>query len=286
MNINNITPDKNNFLKILENIAKPPKSLWYIGKLPDGPIPAVAVVGTRKPSRYGQEIGYQLTFDLARQGVAIISGLALGMDAIAHTAALDAKGYTIAVMPCGLNEICPASHRELAKRILAGGGALVSEYAPGSSTFQGNFIARNRLVTGLSGGLLVIEAAAKSGTMHTARFALDQGRPVMAVPGNINSPMSEGCHNLIKTGARLITNTDDVLDEIGYNRVTTQTSLPLASTSQEQLLIDLLASGLSDGEELHAQSKLSVADFNQTLTMLEITGKVKALGANTWALRR
>lgn len=284
MKINKITPDVSKYLQIIGHIAKPPKSLYFLGNLPDNRLPTVAIVGTRRPTAYGQEVGYRLAYDLAKQGVVIVSGLALGMDTIAHKAALDAGGTTIAVMAGGLDSIHPSSNRDLAIRILQNGGALVSEYAPGTETFKGNFVARNRLVTGISDGLLVIEASAKSGTMHTANFALEQGKPVMAVPGNITNPMSEGCNNLINTGAKLIRNASEVLREIGYTVEGGQAKLPLAANASEASILQLIADGLRDGDDIQLKSGLTPAEFSQTLTMLEITGKIRPLGGNKWGL--
>ncbi|MGH7196296.1 MAG: DNA-processing protein DprA [Candidatus Saccharimonadales bacterium] len=283
--INKTTPDESEFLQITKNIANYPKRLWLLGKLPQTRIPTIAIVGTRRPSPYGKEIGYRLAYELASRGVVVVSGLALGIDAIAHQAALDAGGTTIAVLPSSVTEIYPASHRKLAQRIMESGGALLSEYEPGTTTYPANFIARNRIVSGISDGLLVVEAAAKSGTMHTAGFALEQGKPVMAVPGNITNPMSEGCNNLIKMGARPITDVSDILHELGLTEPKNQATLPIGNTAEEQAILTLIASGTRDGIELQVQSKLTPAAFSQTLTMLEVTGKIRALGGNQWTLR-
>lgn len=285
MKINKITPDSNNFLQIVTNIAKSPKSLYFLGKLPANRLPAVAIVGTRRPTVYGQEVTYRLAYDLAKQGVVVISGLALGTDAIAHKAALDAGGLTIAVLAGGLDSMHPRTNRDLAIRILQNGGALISEYAPGEVPFQGNFVARNRLVAGLSDGLLVTEASIKSGTMHTANFALEQGKPVMGVPGNITSPMSQGCNNLIKSGARVVCEANDVLDELGLVVAGAQAKLPIAANAAEQAILSLINGGVRDGDQLQIKSQLTPAYFSQTLTMLEITGKVKPLGGNHWGLK-
>lgn len=286
MKINEITPDYPEYVQIISTIAQPPKRLWYIGKLPPQRQPTVAVVGTRKITAYGRGIAHQLSYQLAKRGVIIVSGLAFGIDAVAHKAALEAGGTTIAVMPGGLDTIYPHTHRQLAKDILAGGGALISEYPPGQTPYPVNFVARNRLVSGLSDGVLIIEASAKSGTMHTANFALEQGRAVMAVPGNITSTVSEGCNNLIKTGARPVTSVQDVLEEIGLHEIGAQTKLPLGDNAEEYILLQLLAGGLQDGDELQKKSGLAPAVFGQTITMLEIGGKIRALGANQWGIKR
>ncbi len=215
-----------------------------------------------------------------------MSGLALGTDGIAHQAALDAGGTTIAVLPTSIEAIHPRAHRQLAKQIVESGGALVSEYAADDDIYKTNFIARNRIVTALSDGLLITEAAARSGTLSTANFALEQGRPVMVVPGNITSFASAGCNNLLKTGATPITQVGDVLHELGLQDIGEQTKLPLAANQQEATLLQLIAEGVREGEQLHAKSGLPAASFSQTLTMLEIEGKIRALGANQWAIRK
>lgn len=282
--INQFLLHKHYYLQITQGIANMPKSLYVIGDLPAIRKPTVVIIGTRKPSSYGQEVAYQLAYDLAKRGVVIVSGLALGVDAIAHKAALDAGGTTIAVMPCGLDNIQPRTNYNLAERIVQNGGALVSEYSVGHPIYLRNFIQRNRIVAAIADGTLVIEAAAKSGTLHTAGFALDYGRPVMAVPGAITNPMSSGTNQLIATGARLITSAVDVLNEIGAMQPAKQAQLPLASTPQEAIIIKLIATGTRSAEDLQQQSTLPPAEFAQTLTMLEISGIVRPLGNNKWAL--
>jgi DNA processing protein len=161
----------------------------------------------------------------------------------------------------------------------------MSEYAAGMPGFKYNFIARNRIVAGLADALLITEAAEKSGTLHTAKFALEQGRDVLAVPGNITSPGSTGTNNLIKTGATPVTSVDDVLYVLGLHHPHAATTQRKGSSTEEQALIDLLYSGVSDGHELLTRSQLPAPQFSQALTMLEISGKIRALGNNTWAVR-
>jgi DNA processing protein len=283
--INDFSPDDREYTQIITTIAKVPKRLWLIGRLPEQRQTTVAIVGTRRPSSYGRDVAYRLAGELASRGVVIVSGLAFGVDSIAHRAALDAGGTTIAIMPRGLDQIAPASHRNLAIDIISKGGALLSEYPPGTETHKANYIERNRLVSGLSDGLLIVEAGVKSGTMHTANFALEQGRSVMAVPGMVTSPASEGCHNLLKAGARLITRTQDVLDELGIAD-DGQQPLPLGDTSEEQVILNLLHQGIRDGEELQRRSLIPADSFACSLSMLEITGKIRVLGGNQWGLGR
>jgi len=284
--INSLHTDESAFSQIIRDIANMPKRLWYAGKLPENRPPTVAIVGTRKPTAYGREVSYQLAYDLAKRGVVIVSGLALGVDGIAHQAALDAGGVTIAVLPSALDSVHPRTHQRLANQIVLNAGALISEYDPGTPTFRWNFIERNRIVTALSDALLITEAAARSGTLSTANFALEQGKPVLVVPGNITSPMSIGCNSLLKVGATPITDVTDVIHALGLEEIGEQTQLPLAANAEEDTLLRLLASGITDGDELQQKSKLPATTFSQTMTMLEIEGKIRPLGANNWALRK
>jgi DNA processing protein len=281
-----ISPDEIKYLQIINQcLAKPIKSLWYIGKLPESPATSVAIVGTRKPTPYGQEMTYKLSYELASRGIVVVSGLALGVDGVAHKAALDAGGITIAVLPTSLANIHPKTHHELAKRIIQQGGALITEYSPEDYIHKGNFLARNRIVSALSDGILITEAASRSGTLATAAFALEQGKSVMAVPGNATSPASSGCNKLLKQGAKVATDAQDVLEELGITQQPTQTELLLPQTPEEAIIIKLIQQGMRDGNEIHQNSKLSAADFSQTITLLEIEGKVRALGANQWVLK-
>ncbi|HSX35483.1 MAG TPA: DNA-processing protein DprA [Patescibacteria group bacterium] len=273
--------------KRLRNISQPPKTLFVRGAALEELLerPCVTIVGSRKISAYGKAVTAMLAGELARRGVVIISGLALGVDSIAHRAALDAGGLTIAVLPAGLDRVYPAGHRALAEQIAAQGGALVTECPPLSNIYKGSFIARNRISAGLGDALLITEAAVKSGTLHTANFALEQGRPVLAVPGNITSPTSGGTNNLIKSGATPVTGVDDILHILGLSAGQHAKQAPRSSDPHEQALLDLLVAGVSNGAELLAQSQLAVSLFNQTLTMLEIRGQIRALGGNHWGLQ-
>jgi DNA processing protein len=283
MKIQTLTIDSPDYPEYLREIAGPPKQLYYLGDLiPLLSRPRLAVIGSRKVTPYGKGITSTLTREVAGQGVVIISGLALGVDGLAHKAALEVNGKTIAVLAGGLDSIHPPTHRYLAEQILRRGGALISEYPVGEQSWKPNFIARNRIVSGLSEGVLITEAAEKSGTLHTANFALDQGRTVMAVPGNITSSLSAGTNNLIKAGAVPITSSADICEALGLQPA--QATEHLAANEHEAIIIDLLKDGISDASELLTHSELSAPLFNQTLTMLEITGKIRPLGAGHWAL--
>jgi DNA processing protein len=274
------------FPKRLSHISGPPKILYTLGA-PLGDLlkhPCVAVVGSRTISPYGAQVTFDLARQLAEQGVVIISGLALGVDAEAHTAALEAGGLTIAVLPTPVNDVYPSNNRQLAQRILDNGGALVSEYEVNEYAFKTNFVARNRIVSGLADALLITEAAEKSGSLHTARFALEQGKPVLVVPGPITSSGSVGTNNLLKSGATPVTSVSDVLYVLNLTPHQTKVRHVRGRSRNEQLILDLLIQGMRDGDDLLQSSQLSISDFNQVLTMLEISSKIRALGANQWAI--
>ncbi len=285
MNINSISPLKHKYLQIIDTIANKPKRLYFIGQLPTERRPTVAIVGTRKPTAYGKEVTYQLAYDLAKRGVIIISGNALGVDGIAHRAALDAGGTTIAVLACGLNHMYPAAHKTLATDIIRSGGAIISEYEPEVEARDFQFLARNRIVSGLSDAVIVTEAASRSGTLATVNHALDQNREVFVVPGNITSPMSAGCNALLKQGAHPVTRAEDILDIIAPDLIEAQAFLPLGSTPLESKIIGLIQAGIRDGDQLQQESGADISEFSQALTMMEITGTIRALGGNQWTLR-
>lgn len=285
MKINDISPLKHKYLQILTTIDKVPSKLYYIGSLPELRRPTVAIVGTRKPTPYGKQVTEKIASDLAAKGVVIVSGLALGVDGIAHAAALKAKGSTIAVLANGLDHIYPAAHQSLAESIIASGGALISEYSPDIPARSHQFLERNRIVSGLADAIIITEAAARSGTLNTAMHALAQGKEVFVVPGNITSPMSLGCNTLLKQGATPILSADDVLEVIAPDLLKPNAQLPLGDNQLENDIIALLAKGLRDGDEIQQQLKISASDLSVALTMLEINGAIHALGANQWTLR-
>jgi len=287
MEVKKLTLHDNAYPLDLANIAKPPEVLYYEGADPSEWLnrPRVAVVGSRSVTPYGKQVTEKLSRELAEQGVVIISGLALGVDGIAHAACLDAGGTTVAVLANGLDKVYPANHTALARRIIEQGGTLISEYPVGTPSLRHQFIARNRIVAGLAQALLITEAAEKSGTLHTARFALEQGQDVLAVPGSIFSPNSAGTNNLIRSGAVPVTCAKDVLYALGIDTAVTNTARLRGNNADEQTLIDLLQTGITDGHALLVQSTLSAPVFNQALTMLEISGKIRSLGNNHWAIK-
>lgn len=271
----------------LRRIPSPPKKLYVAGADLTTLLcrPAVTIVGTRRMTVYGERVTAQLATELAEQGVVIVSGLALGVDALAHREALKAGGLCVAVLPGPLDNIVPHSHYRLAGQILEQGGALVSEYAPGDIPFRQNFIARNRIMSGLGDVLLVTEATDKSGTSHTARFAADQHKMVLAVPGDIYRPTSKGTNNLLKSQtAAPVTSVKDILNVLGLHDHVTNHRQVKGGNANEQTILDLMLQGISDGHDLFERAGLDISKFNQAITMLELNSKIRALGGNHWAI--
>jgi DNA processing protein len=216
--IRKITVGDAEYPKILKTLHKPPKALYVNGSFKEEDDFAVAIVGSRRASVYGIEMGEKLGYDLALRGVTIVSGMARGVDSAAHRGALKAKGRTIAVMGSGHGHIYPDENKDLYKRI-AESGAVISEFENDVSPLPQNFPIRNRIISGLSLGIVVVEAAKNSGALITADFALEQGREVFAIPGKISSLTSEGTHELIKDGAKLVQSAEDIIEELGLHEI-------------------------------------------------------------------
>ncbi|TSC83982.1 MAG: Uncharacterized protein G01um101413_785 [Parcubacteria group bacterium Gr01-1014_13] len=215
-NITTISINNPAYPKLLKEINDPPFTLFIRGKLPNTNLPTLGVVGTRKFTAYGKSTCQEIVGPLVNKGIVIVSGLALGIDGIAHQIAVGNNGITIAVLGGGVDKrtVAPASHRDLAEKIIATGGAVISEYPPGFTPTVYSFPARNRIIAGLSLGTLVIEAAEKSGALITARCALDYNRDVFAVPHALNSPTGIGPNNLIKMGAKVVTQASDIIESL------------------------------------------------------------------------
>lgn len=282
MKINSITALTAEFPEKLCHIPSPPRELFYRGKLPDSTRKSVAIVGTRKPTRYGTEVTLDLAQKLAERGVIIISGLALGVDALAHQGALKGQGITIAVLAGGVDNPTPYTNALLAEQILHRGGGIISEYPAGMPPLSHQFLERNRLVSGLADAIIVTEASIRSGTANTVMHALEQGREVYAVPGPITSPMSAGCNHMIAQGATPITSVDEFVEQF-VPRAGVQQEI-FAYSDEEKVIIDLLKSGVREGDQLQQKSQLDAGSFATTMSMLEIRGAIKPLGANHWRL--
>ena len=212
MEIHELKPDDKYYPKQLFTLHQPAHKLYVIGNLQILNHKSLAVVGSRAVSPYGREVTNTLVTEAVWSSIPIVSGLALGVDSVAHRAALNAGGFTIAVLPGGIERIYPASHKKLAEDIIRNGGAIISEYAGTMRPHAYHFIARNRIIAGLAHAVLITEAAEKSGSLHTAQFALEQGKEVLAVPGSIFSLTSIGSHSLITQGAQLVQNAAQVLN--------------------------------------------------------------------------
>jgi len=281
-----LTWESPDYPTLLRNIAQPPPVLYVKGAMIPTDEFAVAVVGTRHASAYGKEVARRLAQGLAENGVTVISGLALGIDGIAHRAALEAGGRTVAVLACGLDTVYPYSHRELAERIVAS-GALVSDYPVGTRPEAANFPPRNRLISGLSLGTLVVEAGIKSGALITARFALEQGRETFAVPGNIYNQSSGGTNALIQAGeAKLVTSVDDILEELNLTMVSHQAEVReiVPETPEERALLAHVGPEPVHVDELVRSSGMPTATVSSTLVMMELKGMVRRVDNTSYVL--
>jgi DNA processing protein len=258
----------------LKNISDPPPFLYFKGSLDVFQGPSLAIVGSRRPTDYGRRIASRLAGELASMGVLIVSGLAYGIDAIAHQAALEAGGKTAAVFGCGLDYIYPPAHSALASRIIESGG-LLSEFPKGTRPERFNFPVRNRIISGLADGVLVVEAAEKSGALVTANLALEQGREVLAIPGNVESKFSYGPNDLIKQGAVPVTSVDDIMVDFGWHRseVFSRPDRDLSTlTANERALFGHISVQPTHIDELGRKSDLSPARTAELLLNLEIKG--------------
>ncbi len=247
----------------------------------------LAVVGTRRATVYGRQVAEELVADLARSKITIVSGLARGIDSVAHQSALTAGGRTLAVFACGLDIVYPAENTALARNIMQR-GALISEYPLGAKPKAENFPRRNRIMSGLSLGVLVIEADEASGAMITAHLALEQNREVFAVPGSILSPASRGTNHLIQEGAKLVRNHTDILEELNLTSVARQIEMKemLPATDTEALLMKQLGAEPAHVDEVCRASGLPVSTVSSTLAMMELKGMVKQVGPMNYVLAR
>lgn len=270
--------------KNLKEIYNPPFVIFVRGELRPEDELAIAVVGARKFTDYGRRATFEITEGVAKAGVTIISGLALGLDAEAHKAVLKVGGRTIAVLANGLDRICPVTNHAIGMEILKSGGAIISEQPIGTPVFKQNFPARNRIISGLSQGVLIAEAGEKSGTLHTANFAIEQNRQVYAVPGPIYNPLSAGPNNLIKVGAKPVSEAKDILDDLGIDGELKESPLP--ANENEVMIFEVLATEPKHIDAITKESKRPSHEISQILTLMEIKGKVRHLGGMVYTLKR
>ena len=271
----------------LKEIYDPPPVLYIRSEFSEGDEWAVAVVGTRRPTPYGRQVAEEMAFALAGNRICVVSGLARGIDSIAHRAALQAGGRTIAVLACGLDIVYPPEHAKLAREIMEQ-GALVSDYPPGTQPRGDYFPRRNRIMSGLSLGTLVVEGDVKSGAMITARLALEQNREVFAVPGSIFSPQSRGTNSLIQEGAKLVQRVDDILEELNLTMVPQQMEVKelIPATDTEAALLRHIAKEPVHIDEVCRQSGLPASTVSSVLAMLELKGLVRQMGPMAYVRAR
>lgn len=271
----------------LLNIYNPPPVLYVKGEILSEDQWAVAVVGTRRATVYGKEAARWIAGDLARNRVTIVSGLARGIDSEAHRAALDAGGRTIAVLGSGIDIIYPAESRRLAQAVVER-GALVSEYAIGTPPEAGNFPPRNRIISGLSLGVVIVEAGERSGALITGDFALEQGREVFAVPGNIFRRKSMGTNKLIQQGAKPVLSVEDVLEELNLTMVSKQVEVRavVPENETEATLLEYITAEPIHVDEIGEKSGLPIAQVSSTLALMELKGMVRQVGGMNYVLAR
>jgi DNA processing protein len=278
-----VSKDDARFPQLLREISDSPKGLFLRGALEERPL--ISVVGTRRFTSYGRRATSHIVRDLASAGFGIVSGLALGIDGEAHAAALDVGGYTVAVLATGIDDatIYPREHVRLAHRILESGGALISENPPKSPSVKYAFPKRNRLIAGLSPATVVIEASPNSGSLITARLALEENREVLAVPGPIWNATSEGCHHLLKLGAKPCTSADDVIEALHIDRpaLVTETRAALPLTADESQLLARLDRPLHI-DQISTLEDASPAMIGSRLSLLELKGYAEHLGGQIW----
>lgn len=296
-----VTPADPDYPPLLRTIHSPPLCLYVAGSVECLASQGIAIVGTRAPTVYGRENAKNFAYRLAQAGFCVVSGLARGVDTEAAKGALLAKGRTVAVIGSALDRLYPTENRDLAREIVASGGAVVSEYPFGREADRQTFPMRNRIVSGLSLGVLCIEAGVSSGTLITADHALEQGRPVMAIPGRISDPAAQGCHKLIKNGARLVESPEDVVDEIqslplggAVPHPATATPAPKPSAPKpaagtfsrdEQSILSALREGECSPDALLAATGLSAGAMGPLLIALEMKCAIKRLPGGEYALR-
>ena len=286
-----ITRIESSFPQQLLEIPDPPIALFIKGTFEVAGKKFIGIVGTRKPTAYGREITARVTRDLALSGLGIVSGMARGIDGVAHRTAIEAGAYTIAVLGCGVDIIYPPDHKDLYVEIIARSGAVISEVPPGHTVLKGLFPARNRIISGISLGIVVTEGAQDSGSLITARLAAEQGREVFAVPGPITSYLSVGPSKLIKQGAKIVTEVGDILEEFNIkNEISKIKNSNKISNNgrtlspEEEKLVGLLTQGEMLYDEIIRESGLPASEVGSLLSLMELGGIIRALGNGKYGL--
>lgn len=283
-----LTIQDDNYPKPLKEIHSPPFILYKKGEFAKPDDFSLAIVGSRKLTTYGQQVALKIVHDLAEAGLVIVSGLAQGIDTLAHRQALAANSRTIAVIGSGIDDasIFPSLNRHLAKQV-SQSGVLLSEYPPGTPALKHHFPARNRIISGLSLGSLIIEATERSGALITARHALEQNREVFAIPGSILSKNSFGPNNLIKLGAKAVTDAQDILDELNLQSLKENISARqiIADSQEEALILEVLTNEPLHVDKIIELTTLDTATVNSVLSLMEIKGKIRNLGGANYVKR-
>jgi DNA processing protein len=280
-----LTVNDTNYPLQLKEIADPPPILFVRGNPDLLSLPQIAIVGSRNPSALGKETAFSFARTLSLYGFVITSGLALGIDGASHRGALNAKGYTVAVAGTGLDRVYPARHKELATEIV-NTGVMISEFPPGTTAKANHFPRRNRIISGLCQGLLVVEAAKQSGSLITARMALEQNREVFAIPGSIHNPLARGCNALIREGAKLVETTQDILEELNQYYQQDEKLLPLTTQStldlEQQTLLNRVMFSPTSIDHLVENTGESVEAISSMLLILELQGYLEATAAGCY----
>jgi DNA processing protein len=269
-----LTPADPGYPPLLWELPDPPPILYVLGECPDWQQPAIAVVGTRAPTAYGRQWTQKVSAALAQAGCVVVSGLATGIDGIAHQACLEAGGKTVAVLGTGVDQVYPAHHRPLYQRILEQ-GVVLSEYPPGTPPAKEHFPQRNRIIAGLCRATLVMEAPERSGALITAQLANHYGREVYALPGNIDTAAARGCLQLIRHGAGMILGIEDLLKELGLvpgSPLPEQPASPGPSDPQQQLLWQILGNEVLSLDALAQATQMDMATLSSTLLLMELEG--------------
>lgn len=288
-NIFTVSINEPEYPELLKEINDPPHTLFIRGTLPNPQQPTLAVVGTRKYTAYGKLACEDMVGPLAGRGIIIVSGLAYGIDGIAHQITLANKGTTLAVLGGGVDKktVAPSAHRELAEQIVANGGAIISEYPPGFLPTAYSFPARNRIIAGLSLGTLIIEAPETSGALITTQCALDYNREVFAIPHNLTSPTGIGPNNLIKTGAKLVSKPDDILEALSIQGlgqiINNRQTLP--ATPVEAKILACLSKEPIHIDGIIKTTSLDSPTVNSTLVLMEMKGRVRNMGGMNYVIR-
>jgi DNA processing protein len=282
-----ITWDDETYPRRLKEIDQPPPVLYVLGELLPEDEWAVAIVGTRRITSYGRQVTEEIASTLARSGITVVSGLARGVDGVAHQAALNAGGRTLAVLGSGVNRVYPPEHRRLAEQISAR-GALVSDYALGTPPEASNFPPRNRIISGLALAVVVVEAGETSGALITAHFAVEQGRDVFAVPGNILAPQSQGTNRLVQQGAQPLLHVKDLLDALDLNAIVEHKAVRsvLPANAMEAQLLGVLGVEPLHVDDIRSKTGLPIEKVSATLALMELKGMVRQVGGMNYVAVR